>query len=363
MKDKLIAFVKELKSAKEFHSQLEEATKQGVILPILQILGWNIFDTKEVHPEYALKSKGYSQKPPSVDYSLRIGKKNKVFIEAKRIREELESHHEQLLKYSFHAGVSLAILTNGISWWFYLPLMKDANWEERKFYTIDLIEQEPERIADKFIDLLSKDNVILGQAIKNAEATHESQQKKKIVAEALPKAWNKIISELEDPLVNFLMEITENLCGHRVGYTLAKQFLASNKGNLTLSEKPTISKKPIISGKPIKKDISIPVKKPPEDPKSSSRTAQMLAFLKKKQPGVNAEHIGLLIEIDKEHKHTFNVDWEHPGKELLVFGKSGKRNKPANALKDVFAISSLSMATLLAVKGNLLIPQNRQEKK
>jgi hypothetical protein len=176
---------------------------------------------------------------------LRIDKSNKVFIEVKRIREELESHQEQLLRYSFQAGVSLAILTNGLSWWFYLPLMKDVNWEERKFYTIDLIEQEQERIAAKFIDLLSKDTVISGQAIKNAEATHKSQQKKKIVAEALPKAWNKIISELEDPLVNFLMETTENLCGHSVGYALAKQFLASNKGNLSLSEKPIVSKKPI----------------------------------------------------------------------------------------------------------------------
>jgi hypothetical protein len=33
----------------------------------------------------------------------------------KRIREELESHQEQLLRYSFQAGVSLAILTNDVS--------------------------------------------------------------------------------------------------------------------------------------------------------------------------------------------------------------------------------------------------------
>jgi hypothetical protein len=62
----------------------------------------------------------------------------------------------------------------------------------------------------------------------------------------------------------------------------------------------------------------------------------MSAFLRKRCPGVKAEHIGLLIEIDKEHRYTFHVDWKHTGKEFLVFGKSGRRKKPANALKEVF---------------------------
>jgi len=330
MKDKIKSLVYDLKSKKGLDSYDEQATKLEIILQILFHLGWDIFDRNEVYPEYSLESQ-------NVDYSLRINNKNKVFIEAKRIREELDKHQKQLLEYSFKAGVSLAILTNGLSWWFYLPLMKDAEWEERKFYTIDLIEQEPERIADKFIDLLSKDNILSNKAIENAEATHKSQQKKKIIKEALPKAWNKIIYELDVSLVNLLMDTTEILCGHSVGTSLAKQFITSNKDNLTLTEKPVTriptSNKNIPT--PAKK-LPISNRKPPKDQASASRADHILSFLQLQCPGVKAENIGLLIEIDGENSHTFNVDWENIKNRVMVFGISGKRRMPANALKEVF---------------------------
>lgn len=331
MKDKIKSLVDSLKSKKELDSYDEQATKQEIILQILFYLGWDIFDRNEVYPEYSLESQ-------SVDYSLRINNKNKVFIEAKRIREELDKHQKQLLEYSFKAGVSLSILTNGLSWWFYLPLMKDAEWEERKFYTIDLIEQEPERIAEKFIDLLSKDNILSSKAIENAEATHESQQKKKIITEALPKAWNKIIHELDDPLVNLLMETTENLCGHRVGTSLAKQFITSNKDNLTLPKKP-VTKRITTSNKNISTSVkkpSISNRKTSKNQASASKADHILSFLQLRCPGVKAENIGLLIEIDGENSYTFNVDWENLKNMIMVFGISGKRRLPANALKEVF---------------------------
>jgi predicted type IV restriction endonuclease len=316
MKDKIISFVNELKLKKEIHSYDEQATKQGIILKILLILGWDVFDINEVYPEYVLKSQ-------RVDYSLRINKKNKVFIEAKRISTELENHQEQLLKYSFRAGVSLAILTNGLSWWFYLPLMKEAWWEEKKFYTVDLLQQEPERIAAKFVELLSKDNITSGQAIKNAEATHEDQQKRNIIKKTLPKAWNKIISEPQDAVVNLLMDTTETLCGHTVGSALAKDFLVKNRNSLTLSEQ--------VISKPGR-----PPTKAPFEPTHKGRAARLLLYLQKIRPRLRPENVGLLIEIDKKHSNVFRIDWHHTGKELMVFSKEGIHRKPANAIKETF---------------------------
>jgi len=320
MKDKLLSFVNDLKSTKRNHSYDEQATKQGIILKILFILGWVVFDTNEVYPVYVLISQ-------RVDYSLRIDKKNKVFIEAKRISEELESHQEQLLKYSFQAGVSLAILTNGLSWWFYLPLMKDASWDERKFYTIDLVRQEPTHVADKFIDLLSKDNISSGEAIKNAEATHEDQQKRNVIKKTLPEAWNKIIAEPEEPLVNLLRDTTENLCGHSVRASLAKDFLVINKNSLTLSEKPVAK---------VVKSVTKVIKENGPKPKHTGRAAKAWSYLEKLRPRLRPENIGLLIEIDKEHTYVFEIDWHHTGKELLVFSQEDIRRKPANAIKEAF---------------------------
>ena len=128
MKEKLLQLIQQLKLDKRLVSFDEASTKQAVILRILSLIGWDTFNIDEVVPEYSIGGK-------KVDFSLRHSNANKTFIEVKKIGEDLEKHQEQLLNYSFQEGVKLSILTNGITWWFYLPL-HEGSWEQRKFYTI-----------------------------------------------------------------------------------------------------------------------------------------------------------------------------------------------------------------------------------
>lgn len=185
----------------------EVSTKQGIILPILQILGWNPFLLAEVKPEYAVEG-------GRVDYALIYGANPKVFIEAKKPSEDLEKHERQLLKYSFHEGVSIAVLTNGFTWWFYLPT-GEGMWTKRKFYSIDLREQTPEEITQKFSDFLSKANIVSGQAANTARSLLESHTKESKIKQAMPEAWNKIMNDPDDSLVDLVASMTERLCGHR----------------------------------------------------------------------------------------------------------------------------------------------------
>jgi hypothetical protein len=127
MQDQLIPFIESVKADRRIVSFDEAATKQAIVVRILSFLGWDIFNIDEVTPEYSVGEE-------RVDYSLRIGNANKVFIEVKKIEEELEKHQEQLLSYSYRQGVRLSILTNGVTWWFYLP-WQEGSWEQRKFYT------------------------------------------------------------------------------------------------------------------------------------------------------------------------------------------------------------------------------------
>ena len=73
------------------------------------------FDVSEVVPEHTVGNR-------RVDYALRPGSPNAVFIEVKRRGENLDRHQQQLLEYCFQEGVKLAALTNGLTWWLYLPL-------------------------------------------------------------------------------------------------------------------------------------------------------------------------------------------------------------------------------------------------
>ncbi len=178
MSEELLGLIEDFKKDDRLSFFDEARTKQALVLRVLKALGWDPFNIDEVCPEYSVGGK-------RVDYVLRHGGINKAFIEVKKVSENLERHQEQLLNYSFREGVKLAILTNGISWWFYLPL-REGSWEQRKFYAIDIYDQKSEEIAKKFEEFLSKENVVSDRTIENAENLYKNRQKQYFIKETLP---------------------------------------------------------------------------------------------------------------------------------------------------------------------------------
>ncbi len=216
----LLELIREIQANKRIPGLDEASTKQGVILPLLDELGWNPRNVEEIRPEYTVGTK-------KVDYSLRFENHNKAFIEVKKIGADLEKHQEQLLIYSFQQGVRLAILTNGVTWWFYLPI-HEGPWERRKFYTIEIYDQAAEEIAEKFEEFLGKENVISGEAIGNAERVFASKQKRDIIKSTIPKAWNKLVTEPDEDLIELVAEMTERLSGYKPDHPTVAAFLSNN---------------------------------------------------------------------------------------------------------------------------------------
>jgi hypothetical protein len=231
MLQELNNFIENLKRNQNLTNYDEASTKQAVILPILHLLGWNTHDVDEVKPEYQVED-------GKVDYSLRLNESNEVFIEAKGARESLEKHEEQLLDYAFRQGVELASLTNGITWSIYLPTKK-GDWKTRKFYTIDIIQQQSGDASQKFIDLLSKDNVQSGDALQNAESIYKGRLKKVKIEETLPQAWTKIVDDPDPLLVDLVAETTEKLCGFKPEIEDVKQFLEHHREQFVQTPKVT----------------------------------------------------------------------------------------------------------------------------
>ena len=266
-KELLLAITEISSNGSLFVSWDEASIKSGVLQRLLSLLGWNPFDVNEVKPEYTVESK-------RVDFSLRISGVNKAFIEVKRSGEDLEPHQEQLLEYSFREGVKLAVLTNGLTWWFYLPL-NEGSWEERRFFTADFCEQDPEAITERFVSLLSKENIASGDAIKNAEHLYRSTQKKNILKEALPKAWHKIINEPDDILVGLLVETTEKLSGFRPETDEVGKFLQSISQSSTLKSEALPGQVPDFNSK-----IPSSFRSSKTRPLSDSKVTELLRFLK-----------------------------------------------------------------------------------
>ena len=224
MAETIAQAVEQIKNTVSRLSLDESATKQGVVLRILSLAGWNPFDLSQVVPEYTVGNR-------RVDYALMPGSPNAVFIEVKRPSESLEGHQQQLLEYCFQEGVKLAALTNGRTWWLYLPL-QPGSWEQRRFLTIDLESQEPDIVERRFMAHLSQEKVTSGRAVSDAEDLVQSQQRAEIAGKAIIEAWNQIVETPDEILVDLVSETTERICGFMPERELVEQFLSRRVGAL-----------------------------------------------------------------------------------------------------------------------------------
>ena len=204
---------------------LEEARIcSAVIEPILRGLDWDIGNPQEVWEQYSVEDIG------TVDYALLIGDKPKVFVEVKRGGAQLKKHQSQLRNYARIGGVSLAILTNGATWWFYLPL-QEGSWERTRIGEVEFQDQNTAEIAQRLVDLLSRENVSSENAIQNAE----NLQKKNQILEALPKAWEQLVN---NKIPNLLAAQAQELCGHKPSKNEVEQFLSSRLQQIQITPHP-----------------------------------------------------------------------------------------------------------------------------
>jgi predicted type IV restriction endonuclease len=204
---KLVDFVRKIQSEERFAGFDEAAIKQAIILKSLSLLNWDPFDVDEVQPECEIGA-------GRVDFSLRHNGSNKVFLFVKKDAKNFSSHQDKLLNDAAQGKAEIAILTDGLVWWMFLPLLGGLA-DEKKFHVIDIQGQAAEEISEKLEEFLSKENVISGKALKTAESIYEARQRNLLIEEYLPKAWYKIINEPEKWLVNLVADVTKELCGYK----------------------------------------------------------------------------------------------------------------------------------------------------
>lgn len=225
MKTQIESFIDSICKNKKIHKYDESAIKQGVVLRLLSILEWDIFNVDEICPDFPVDSK-------MVSYSLQINSKKKVFCEVKSAAETLEHHQKELIKLASQEQIDFCVLTNGLVWWFYLISAK-GDWQQKKICTIDFFKQEPGEISSLLIDLLNKKALANGQALKTAKALYHKNIER-IVDDFIPQAYNQIISQPHKIFVELLTENTEKLCGHKVGSRQINEFLKRNIEKLTI---------------------------------------------------------------------------------------------------------------------------------
>ncbi|WP_019601024.1 type I restriction endonuclease [Teredinibacter turnerae] len=116
----------------------EEATKNALVMPFLHsVLGYDVFDPKEVVPEFTADTG--TKKGEKVDYALMSNGEVQILIECKKYGENLSAKHSgQLFRYFSVTNARLAILTNGAMYEFYTDLDAPNKMDEKPFLVLNL---------------------------------------------------------------------------------------------------------------------------------------------------------------------------------------------------------------------------------
>ena len=121
----------------------EEATKNALVMPMINILGYNVFDPTEVIPEFTADHG--TKKGEKVDYAIMKEGNPIMLIECKPLGSELNINHaSQLFRYFSVSSVKVGILTNGVVYKFFSDLEAANKMDDKPFMELDLLNiKEP----------------------------------------------------------------------------------------------------------------------------------------------------------------------------------------------------------------------------
>jgi hypothetical protein len=126
--------------------QTEEATKNALVMPFIQIMGYDVFNPFEVNPEF-IADLGI-KKGEKVDYAIMKDGEPTILIECKHHLENLDPHNSQLFRYFHTTKAKFGLLTNGLVYRFYTDLVEKNKMDSTPFFEFKITEIKEAEIAE-----------------------------------------------------------------------------------------------------------------------------------------------------------------------------------------------------------------------
>lgn len=145
--------VDRIKKFRHLYDQNEMAVRDQIVNPILRDLGWDPENPEEVQPNV-------STDEGIPDYTLLIGDKKALMIEAKNLSIDIEKREviTQLAKYCFGEGMKYGVLTNGSVWILFRSFEEGTTITERIVWRAD-IENDEKTASIRKLNTISRTNI------------------------------------------------------------------------------------------------------------------------------------------------------------------------------------------------------------
>jgi|GEM_PF-1232090 len=179
------------------HINNEEMTKHSLIIPFIQLLGFDVFNPLEVHPEYTAdfgKKKG-----EKVDYAVFKNNKIIMFIEAKPVGSRLDNHNAQLSRYfNSTPELKLAIITDGVKYNFFSDVKQLNIMDTTPFFEIDFASLSKSDIQT--LSQFRKNN------IENSVISKLAEELSSVIS--IQEVLRDLFNEPSDEFIRFIIKQT-----------------------------------------------------------------------------------------------------------------------------------------------------------
>ena len=192
------------------HLQTEEATKNALVMPFINALGYNVFDPTEVMPEFVADVG--TKKGEKVDYAIMKDGTPIILFECKRANADLEDEQaSQLFRYFTSTDVRFGVLTNGIVYRFYSDLDEPNKMDLRPFFELSMLD-----ISDNAVNELKRFTKSSFDLDENVEAATILKYTKGIM--------HVLSQQLRDPSDDFVKLVADDVYSGIFTQSVREQF-------------------------------------------------------------------------------------------------------------------------------------------
>ena len=196
----------------------EDQVSKGVVLRLLQTLGWNIFDPAQVSSEFPIANR-------KVDYALRHHPFGPVvLVEVKGVGKATGAGEDQLFDYCSKQGVPLAVLTDGATWSFYFPAGM-GTYEQRRFAVAEIANEEHcVRLLRRYLGF---EAVTSGSFRSDAQRDYDAHRQQIVAGEQFEAVFVSLVTEAAPALVDLFRDEVERRAQIRPSDAHVRAFLRS----------------------------------------------------------------------------------------------------------------------------------------
>lgn len=192
------------------YSQTEEATKNALIMPFINTLGYNVFDPTEVMPEFTADVG--TKKGERVDYAIMDNGNPIILFECKRVGVNLaDEEASQLFRYFSNTTAQVGVLTNGLSYQFYSDLKEPNKMDANPFLEFNI--QNMDDVTINELKKFTRSAFDLNSVLKAASEMQYTNGIKRILNE-----------ELKNPSEDFVKFFVKQVYSGTITKAVKEQF-------------------------------------------------------------------------------------------------------------------------------------------